>query len=40
MQVISTTFIGSKLKGHILQQQNRAKKGPFERLKNPIRNVI
>ena len=29
MQVISTTFMGPKLKGHILHLQNRAKKALF-----------
>ena len=40
MQVISTTFMGPKLKGNKLDLQNRAKKGPIQRLRNPIRNII
>jgi len=40
MQVISITFMGSTLKGDKLHLQNRAKKGPIQRLRNPIRNII
>ena len=40
MQVISTTFMGPKLKDDKLHLQNRAKNGPIQRLRNPIRNNI